>query len=95
MISPHLAAFAPTATSALPPPPSAGAAAGFERRERLRRERSRLVAELSRRSGDSHRELNGRVNREVGVASVGAATLAQLERANALLARELERAVSR
>jgi len=95
VISPHLAAFAPTATSALPPPPPAAAAAGFERREHLRRERSRLVAELSRRSGDSHRELNGRVNREVGVASVGAATSEQLERANALLVRELGRAVSR
>jgi len=88
-VSPHLAAFAPAPIPTSPPP--ASGAPSFERRERLRRERSGLVAEVSRRTGDSHREVNGRVNREVGVRSVGAATIDQLERANALLVRHLER----
>jgi superfamily II DNA or RNA helicase len=75
----------------------AGAAAGepgaaFESREALRAERSRLVARRARASGESHREINARVNRATGVRAVGEATLDQLARANELLRRELERA---
>jgi superfamily II DNA or RNA helicase len=58
-----------------------------ERRERLRDERRALVAAISRRTGEAHRAINARVNREVGVASVAACTVEQLERANALLER--------
>jgi hypothetical protein len=83
-VSPHLAAFTPPPGAARPP-------SGFERRETLREERSALVAGLSRRTGESHREINGRVNQAVGVRSVGAATLEQLELANAHLTRELRR----
>jgi superfamily II DNA or RNA helicase len=81
--SPHLAAFAATPAAA---PSSAGTGA-FSRREQLRTERSALVAALARRTGSSHREINGQINREVGAASVAAATLEQLERGNELLAR--------
>jgi len=82
-VSPHLAAF----TTAAPTAPTAASA--FEQRERLREERSTLVAGLARRTGETHRAINGRANRAVGVSSVGAATLEQLERANAYLMREL------
>jgi superfamily II DNA or RNA helicase len=61
------------------------------RRERLRAERSTLVAALARRTGASHREINARLNRDVGAPSVGKATLDQLERANVLLARRVGR----
>jgi superfamily II DNA or RNA helicase len=65
--------------------------AAFESRERLRAERSRLVARRARVSGESHREINARVNRATGVRAVGEATLEQLARANELLRRELGR----
>jgi hypothetical protein len=81
--SPHLAAFA-TASGAAPSSSGTGA---FSRREQLRTERAALVAALARHTGSSHREINGQINREVGAASVTAATLEQLERANELLAR--------
>jgi superfamily II DNA or RNA helicase len=58
-----------------------------ERRERLRDERRALVAAVARRTGEEHRAINARVNREIGVASVAACTVEQLERANALLER--------
>ncbi len=63
----------------------------YQRRERLREERSKLVAQRARTTRETHREINARVNRAVGVRSVAEATLEQLERANALLRRELER----
>lgn len=63
----------------------------YQRREQLRAERSRLVATLARRGGETHREINARINRAVGARSVASATLEQLERANARLRRELER----
>ena len=83
--SPHLAAFATAGASA-----TAGAADGdgaFSRRERLREQRAALVAALARRTGASHREIHGQINREVGAPSVAKATLEQLERGNALLER--------
>jgi superfamily II DNA or RNA helicase len=84
--SPALAAFSTT--------PAAGPEAAetpHERRERLRAERRALVASVARRSGEEHRTINGRVNREVGAASVAKSTVDQLERANALLEREIAR----
>ena len=61
----------------------------YAARERLRGERSRLVGDLARRSGKSHREIQARVNRDTRVRSVASATIEQLERGNAILRREL------
>jgi superfamily II DNA or RNA helicase len=74
--SPALAAFTTTE------PESA-----HERRERLRDERRTLVAALARRTGEPHATINARLNRQVGAASVAAATVDQLERANDALRR--------
>lgn len=63
----------------------------YEARERLRAERSRLVGDVARRTDKSHREIQARINRETRVRSVAGATIAQLERGNALLRRELWR----
>jgi hypothetical protein len=63
----------------------------FERHADLRRERSRLVAELHRRDGRSHREINSWFNRAVGLERVDEATIAQLERSIETLVRELTR----
>jgi superfamily II DNA or RNA helicase len=63
----------------------------FAARERLRAERARLVALVSRRTGEQHRVIHGRVNRATGARSVGAATREQLERGIELLQRELRR----
>jgi superfamily II DNA or RNA helicase len=65
--------------------------AAFERRARLREERRRLVAELARRGGGSHREVNAWINREVGVGRVESASIEQLERTVDRLVRELTR----
>ncbi|HET6550257.1 MAG TPA: hypothetical protein VFG79_17475, partial [Solirubrobacter sp.] len=59
------------------------------RRERLRAERHTLVAALARRTGEPHRTVNARLNRDVGAASVEKSTDDQLERANRLLEREI------
>ena len=73
-------------------PPSAPApVAAFERRDDLRQERSRLVAELHRRDGRSHREINAWVNRAVGVERVDTANIKQLERSIETLTKELMR----
>ena len=61
----------------------------FEKRERLRAERHALVATLARRTGEEHRTVNARVNREVGALSVNKSTDEQLEKANRLLEREV------
>jgi superfamily II DNA or RNA helicase len=61
----------------------------YAARERLRGERSRLVANLARRTGKSHREVQARINRATRTRSVTSATIEQLERGNALLRREL------
>jgi hypothetical protein len=63
----------------------------FQRRERLREERSKLVSQRARATRETHREINARINRAVGVRSVADATLEQLTKANDLLRRELER----
>ncbi len=57
----------------------------FERRARLRRERHRLVSEVTRRERTSQREVNSWANRQVGIASVEKATLRELERSIELL----------
>ncbi len=63
----------------------------YATRERLRDERRRLVGDVSRRTGKSHREIQARVNRETRVRSVTNATIDQLERGNAILRRDLWR----
>jgi superfamily II DNA or RNA helicase len=78
-------------TLAAPPPTPMAPPAAFERRAGLRDERRRLVADLQRRDGRSHRELNAWVNRAVGVQRVEAATIEQLERSIELLVKELTR----
>jgi superfamily II DNA or RNA helicase len=83
--SPALAAFTTTPAAAAEPETA------FERRERLRAERHTLVAALARRTGEPHRTLNARLNRDVGAASVEKSTDDQLERANRLLEREIAR----
>jgi superfamily II DNA or RNA helicase len=82
-----------------PEPPRPGAAAAsepapetaFAARERLRAERARLVALVSRRTGEQHRVIHARINRATGARSVGAATREELERGIGLLQRELRR----
>jgi superfamily II DNA or RNA helicase len=63
----------------------------YATRERLRNERRRLVADVARRTGQSHREIQARINRGTKVRSVANATIGQLERGNELLRRELWR----
>jgi superfamily II DNA or RNA helicase len=63
----------------------------YATRERLRAERRRLVGDVSRRTKQSHREIQARVNRETRVRSVTSATIDQLERGNAILRRDLWR----
>ena len=93
----------PRSAAASPPPRPRPPAApsrpagetAYERRERLREERRALVAAISRRTGEEHRVINARVNRDVGAPSVAKATVEQLERANALLEREAAALASR
>jgi superfamily II DNA or RNA helicase len=87
---------APTVAAASAPkaPPAADEAAplaAFERRASLREERRRLVADLQRRDGRGHREINAWVNRVAGVERVETATIAQLERSIKALVKELTR----
>jgi hypothetical protein len=82
------------AASAPKAPPAAAEAAplaAFERRASLREERRRLVADLQRRDGRGHREINAWVNRVAGVERVETATIAQLERSIKALVKELTR----
>ena len=96
-VSPHLAAFggitttAPGAEAEDPTARFARAEPSYARRERLRAERATLVAALARKTKTTHQAVNGEINRAVGAASVGQATLEQLERANRLLERRLGR----
>jgi superfamily II DNA or RNA helicase len=92
--SPALAAFGgavetTTTTSAGPSRPAEETA--YERRERLRETRRALVSALARRTGEEHRTVNARINRDTGAPSVAKATVEQLERANALLEKEIAR----
>src|ERR1035441_2262503 len=87
----------PASSSAAPaaPAPEPVPIAMFERRAALRQERSRLVAELHRRDGQSHREINAWLNRAIGLERVETASIKQLERSIELLVRELARTVRR
>lgn len=91
-----LAAFT-TAPAAPPPaagPSPSGARTASQRRARLRAERQALVAAISRRTGEPHRSVHGRVNRATGARSVGSATAEQLEKGNRLLEQEARRSAS-
>jgi superfamily II DNA or RNA helicase len=81
----------PPPAQAQSPVPERVPVAAFERRAQLRQERSRLVADLHRRDGRSHREINAWVNRTAGIERVDAASIRQLERSVAALERELAR----
>ncbi|MGH2834482.1 MAG: DEAD/DEAH box helicase [Solirubrobacteraceae bacterium] len=93
-VAPQMTLFGPAPTvkaitvKPLPTPEPAPVAA-FERRAGLREERHRLVADLARRSGGNHREINSWVNKQVGVIRVESATIEQLERSIQLLVRKL------
>ncbi|HYZ70382.1 MAG TPA: hypothetical protein VE528_01880, partial [Thermoleophilaceae bacterium] len=88
--SPALAAFtAPGPAVATPSRPASETP--HERRERLREERRGLVSALSRLTGEPHKVIHARINRETGAASVTAASAGQLERGNAMLERETTR----
>jgi hypothetical protein len=82
---------APASSSTRLPAPEPAPPAAFERRADLRQERSRLVADLHRRDGRSHREINAWLNRAVGVDRVETASIPQLERSIAALVKELTR----
>ncbi len=100
-VAPQMTLFGPPAGAApppvvhFPPPSSAGdpgedatpadATPAFERRARLRSERHRLVSEVRRRDGSSHREVNAWLNQRLGIAGVEEATLEDLERSVELL----------
>jgi len=87
--SPALAAFTivqPGTPVAEPEPETA-----FERRERLRAARSVMVGTIARKTGEAHAQVNARINRQVGAASVAKSTDEQLEEANRLLEKELQR----
>jgi hypothetical protein len=75
-------AMAPSGPRAIP---------AFERRAQLRDERHRLVSEVRRRDGTSHREINAWLNRKLGITSVEQATLDDLERSVELLVGKLSR----
>ena len=72
-------------------PSRAEGESAHERRERLRDERRALVAAVSRRTGEAHRAIHGRINRETGAASIAAASVDQLERGNRLLERQAKK----
>jgi superfamily II DNA or RNA helicase len=63
----------------------------YATRERLRGERSRLVAKVARRTKKSHREIQARINQATRIRSVSSATIEQLERGNEILRRDLWR----
>jgi hypothetical protein len=79
------------------PDPGADEAAlpAWERRALLRDKRHRLVADLRRRDGRSHAEINGWLNRRCGVKRVNDASIEQLERSIELLLAELAGAARR
>ncbi|MEA2426183.1 MAG: hypothetical protein QOH13_2593, partial [Thermoleophilaceae bacterium] len=89
LAAPPVPALAGAGASAFPsavaeePDPSARPA--FERRALLRDKRRRLVADLRRIDGRSHRDINAWLNRATGIARVDDATIAQLERSVDLL----------
>jgi superfamily II DNA or RNA helicase len=92
--SPALAAFGggitatTTATTPASAPSRPAGETAYEKRERLREERRNLVSTIARRTGEEHRVINARINRDVGAPSVAKSTVDQLEKANKLLEKE-------
>jgi superfamily II DNA or RNA helicase len=84
-------AIAQAEPEAAPKDPEPERESAYSTRERLRGERRSLVADVARRTGKSHREVQARINRATRTRSVSSATIEQLERGNALLRRELWR----
>jgi superfamily II DNA or RNA helicase len=76
-----------------PPPPAAIPV--YERRAQLRAERHRLVSQLRRRDGTSHREINAWLNNRIGIRSVDSATVKQLEKSVDLLVKKLSTSTRR
>jgi hypothetical protein len=95
LFGPPQPAPSPAPVAQSPPMPEQPPAPAFERRGLLRQERSRLVAELHRRDGLSHREINAWLNRTVGVGRVETASIRQLERSIDVLVGELTRGARR
>ncbi len=89
--SPALAAFTQAAATPAGAPSRPADETAHERRERLREERRALVSALSRLTGEPHKVIHARVNRDTGAASVTGASAAQLEKGNRLLEREAAR----
>jgi superfamily II DNA or RNA helicase len=103
--APAPAAGGPAAPAFAPAPIAPGAAASstaeaeepddrpaaFERRALLRDKRHRLVADLRRRDGRSHAEINRWLNRSTGIRRVEEASIDQLERSIELLLGALSR----
>ena len=85
----HRAIATPNLAPHRDPEPRPHRTPAFERRARLRNERHRLVAELTRRDGSTHGEINGWINRKLGITSVEHATLDDLERSVELLLTKL------
>jgi superfamily II DNA or RNA helicase len=75
----------PAAGRALVEPEPEAPPSTFERRAALRDERHRLVSEVRRTGGGTHREINAWLNRTLAVRSVEEATVDQLERSVELL----------
>ncbi len=86
---PKPAKKAPTKPEAVPADSDPERESAYATRERLRGERRRLVGDVARRTGKSHREVQARINRATRARSVASATIDQLERGNAMLRREL------
>jgi superfamily II DNA or RNA helicase len=95
LFGPPQRASAPATPAPPPAEEDSPPLAAFEQRAQLRQERSRLVAELHRRDGLSHREINAWLNRKVGVGRVDAASIQQLERSIEALVKELTRGPQR
>lgn len=79
----------PTRSEESPGPVEAARESAFAARERLRAERRVMVADVSRRTGESHREVHARINRMTGASAVGKATREQLEKGNEILLKDL------
>jgi superfamily II DNA or RNA helicase len=68
-----------------------GNEAGFEAREKLRRERSRLVGRLHHLINESHRDINARINGALGVVTIEECTVEKLERSIDILNAEVSK----
>ena len=85
----HSSATAANLAADPDPEPRPHRTPAFEQRARLRNERHRLVADLTRRDGSTHREINAWINRKIGITSVEHATLDDFERSVKLLLTKL------